>query len=66
MNVTKFVCKELVEAGLSGSIVNMTSVSISGVENLSVYAASKEAVTEYTKSVAKEFGRLVFKTHMFL
>lgn len=61
MNVTKYVCKELKELDLSGSIVNVTSVAVKGMERLSVYGASKAAVTAYTKAVGRELGRLVYK-----
>lgn len=59
INVTKAVCRELVEANLPGSIINMASIAIKGFEAWSLYSATKGAVKSYSKCVSKEFGRYV-------
>lgn len=55
--VTKAVCRELIEAKLPGSIINLSSMGVRGGRRGSVYAATKGAVKSFSKSVAKEFGR---------
>ena len=55
--VTKAVCKELVEAKLPGSIVNISSMGVRGGNNVSIYAATKGAVKAFSKGIAKEFGK---------
>lgn len=55
--VTKAVCRELIEAKLPGSIINLSSMGVRGGKRGAVYIATKGAVKAFSKSVAKEFGR---------
>ncbi|KAG8321166.1 hypothetical protein J6590_051443 [Homalodisca vitripennis] len=51
------VCKELIEANLPGSIVNVSSTSVlRGIEGLSAYTASKAGVDGITKCMAKDMS----------
>ncbi len=56
--LTKFVLRSMMTAG-TGRIVNVSSiVSFTGYSGLSVYAATKSSMIGFTKSLAREVGRL--------
>jgi len=57
INVTKYVVKNLLKRKIGGSIVNVSSqASVAGLNNHSVYCASKGAVDAFTRAVALEYG----------
>ncbi|WP_027525415.1 SDR family NAD(P)-dependent oxidoreductase [Bradyrhizobium sp. Ec3.3] len=56
--LTKYVARHMMADGL-GRIVNISSIVAStGYSGLSVYAASKAAVAGFTRSLAREVGRV--------
>ena len=56
--LTKFVVRSMMAAG-AGRIVNVSSiVSFTGYSGLSAYAATKASMIGFTKSLAREVGRL--------
>ncbi|XP_069808379.1 L-xylulose reductase-like [Dendropsophus ebraccatus] len=55
--VSQIVVRQMIERGVSGSIVNVSSqASQSAVKNLTVYGASKAALDMLTKGMALELG----------
>jgi 3-oxoacyl-[acyl-carrier protein] reductase len=58
MILTKYVVRNMMAAG-SGRVVNISSIAgLTGHRGLSVYGASKAAMIGFTKSLAREVGRL--------
>ncbi len=58
MILTKFVVRSMLSSG-AGRIVNIASiVSSTGFSGLSVYAATKASMIGFTRSLAREVGRL--------
>ena len=56
--LTKYVVRHMIAAG-AGRIVNISSIIAStGYNGLSVYAASKAATVGFTRSLAREVGRV--------
>lgn len=56
--LTKYVARHMMASG-AGRIVNISSIVAStGYSGLSVYAASKAAITGFTRSLAREVGRV--------
>src|ERR1700750_968806 len=56
--LTKYVVRHMMAAG-AGRIINMSSIIAStGYNGLSVYGATKAAATGFTKSLAREVGKL--------
>ena len=57
--LTKAVAEGLVEAGRSGSLINISSqmAKVGGIDR-AVYSATKHAVEGFTKSMAIEWGKL--------
>lgn len=56
---TQAVAREMIKAGKGGVIINISSeCGLEGSEGQSVYAASKNAINSFTRSWAKELGRL--------
>ncbi|CAH1978274.1 unnamed protein product [Acanthoscelides obtectus] len=57
INVTQVVIQDLVARNASGSIVNVSSqASLVGLNNHTVYCASKGAVDAFTRAAALEYG----------
>jgi NAD(P)-dependent dehydrogenase (short-subunit alcohol dehydrogenase family) len=58
LRVTHAVLPAMIEQGVGGSIINLTTVeAFRGIPNHAVYAASKAAVTQFGKSLALDVGR---------
>lgn len=55
--VTKAVCRELIEAKLPGSIVNISSMGVRGGTLGAIYDGTKGAVKSFGKGIAREFGK---------
>src|SRR6202012_3504426 len=56
--LTKFVIRSMMAAG-EGRVVNIASITaFSGYSGLSVYSATKASLTGFTRSLAREVGRL--------
>jgi 3-oxoacyl-[acyl-carrier protein] reductase len=56
--LTKYVVRQMMADG-AGRIINMSSIiGATGYNGLSVYGASKAAATGFTRSLAREVGRL--------
>lgn len=56
---TKYVVRAMMADGKGGRIVNMSSITAAtGYQGLSVYAATKASMVGFTKSLAREVGRL--------
>ncbi len=56
--LTKYVVRQMMADG-SGRIINMSSIIAStGYNGLSVYGATKAAATGFTRSLAREVGKL--------
>jgi 3-oxoacyl-[acyl-carrier protein] reductase len=56
--LTKYVARHMMADGM-GRIINMSSIIAStGYNGLSVYGATKAAATGFTKSLAREVGKL--------
>jgi len=59
ISLTKYVVRTMLSEGGGGRIVNIASiVGFSGHSGLSVYAATKAALIGFTRSLAREVGRL--------
>lgn len=57
INVSKVVVRNLIERKVPGSIVNVSSqASMVGLNNHTVYCASKGAVDGFTRAAALEYG----------
>ncbi|EFA08221.1 L-xylulose reductase-like Protein [Tribolium castaneum] len=57
IQVTKLVTEKLLQRGVSGSIVNISSqASMAGLLNHSVYCSTKGAVDAFTRAAALELG----------
>jgi len=57
--LTKYVVRHMMADGAGGRIVNMSSIIAStGYNGLSVYGATKAASTGFTRSLAREVGKL--------
>jgi len=57
INITKYVVKNLIARKIPGSIVNISSqASVVGLNNHSVYCASKGAIDAFTRAVTLEYG----------
>ncbi|KAJ8935114.1 hypothetical protein NQ314_013010 [Rhamnusium bicolor] len=57
INVTQIVVKDLLARNAPGSIVNVSSqASLAGLNNHTVYCASKGAVDAFTRATALEYG----------
>lgn len=57
LNVLTSAARAMVDAGVSGSIVNMASMAgVTGAPNMVAYSASKAAVIGMTKSAAKDLA----------
>ena len=57
--LTKYVSREMMLNNIAGRIVNVGSIIAStGYAGLSVYAASKAAIEGFTRSLARELGKL--------
>jgi 3-oxoacyl-[acyl-carrier protein] reductase len=57
--LTKYVVRHMMADGVGGRIINMSSIIAStGYNGLSVYGATKAAVTGFTRSLAREVGKL--------
>src|SRR5690606_28718808 len=56
--LTRAVAKRLIEAGRSGSLINISSqmAHVGGIDR-AVYSATKHAIEGFTKSMAIEWGR---------
>jgi 3-oxoacyl-[acyl-carrier protein] reductase len=59
MVLTKYVVRHMMARGAGGRIVNISSIIAStGYNGLSAYGASKAAMLGFTRSLAREVGRL--------
>ena len=57
--LTKYIVRHMMADGAGGRIVNMSSIIAStGYNGLSVYGATKAAATGFTRSLAREVGKL--------
>lgn len=57
INVTQHVIQDLIARNAAGSIVNISSqASLVGLNDHSVYCASKGAVDAFTRATALEYG----------
>jgi len=57
--LTKYVVRHMMADGEGGRVINMSSIIAStGYNGLSVYGATKAAVAGFTRSLAREVGRL--------
>src|ERR1700756_4993146 len=57
--LTKYVVRYMMADGAGGRVVNMSSIIAStGYNGLSVYGATKAATTGFTRSLAREVGKL--------
>lgn len=57
--LTKYAVRAMMVIGDGGRIVNMSSiVATTGYSGLAAYAASKSALTGFTRSLAREIGKL--------
>lgn len=57
INVTQFVIQNLLARNAAGSIVNISSqASLVGLNDHTVYCASKGAVDAFTRATALEYG----------
>jgi 3-oxoacyl-[acyl-carrier protein] reductase len=56
--LTKYIVRQMMADG-AGRIINMSSIiATTGYNGLSVYGASKAAATGFTRSLAREVGKL--------
>ena len=59
MVLTKYVVRSMMADGEKGRIVNISSIiGFTGYSGLSVYAATKAALNGFTRSLAREVGRI--------
>jgi 3-oxoacyl-[acyl-carrier protein] reductase len=57
--LTKYVVRQMMADGAGGRVINMSSIIAStGYNGLSVYGATKAAATGFTRSLAREVGKL--------
>jgi NAD(P)-dependent dehydrogenase (short-subunit alcohol dehydrogenase family) len=64
---TQTVARQLKQAGLGGSIINMGSISwMRGRPNLIGYTASKAAISGMTRSLARELGEAAIRVNALL
>ncbi len=57
--LTKYAVRQMMAAGGGGRVVNISSIiATTGYSGLSVYGASKAALTGFTRSLARELGPL--------
>jgi 3-oxoacyl-[acyl-carrier protein] reductase len=57
--LTKYVVRHMMADGAGGRVINMSSIIAStGYNGLSVYGASKAAASGFTRSLAREVGKL--------
>jgi len=57
--LTKYVVRHMMADGAGGRVVNMSSIIAStGYNGLSVYGATKAAASGFTRSLAREVGKL--------
>ena len=57
--LTKYVVRYMMADGAGGRVINMSSIIAStGYNGLSVYGATKAAATGFTRSLAREVGKL--------
>ena len=57
--LTKYVVRHMMADGTGGRVINMSSIIAStGYNGLSVYGATKAAATGFTRSLAREVGKL--------
>ena len=57
--LTKYLARQMMAAGKGGRIVSVSSIiAATGYNGLSVYGASKSALNGFTKSLARELGKL--------
>lgn len=57
--LTKYVVRNMMSAGRGGRVVNMSSIIAStGYNGLAAYGATKAAMVGFTKSLAREVGRM--------
>jgi 3-oxoacyl-[acyl-carrier protein] reductase len=57
--LTKYVVRHMMADGAGGRIINMSSIIAStGYNGLSVYGATKAAATGFTRSLAREVGKV--------
>jgi len=57
--LTKYIVRHMMADGAGGRIINMSSIIAStGYNGLSVYGATKAAATGFTRSLAREVGKL--------
>jgi 3-oxoacyl-[acyl-carrier protein] reductase len=57
--LTKYVARQMMADGAGGRIVNMSSIiANTGYNGLSVYGATKAAASGFTRSLAREVGKL--------
>jgi 3-oxoacyl-[acyl-carrier protein] reductase len=57
--LTKYVVRHMMADGVGGRVINMSSIIAStGYNGLSVYGATKAALTGFTRSLAREVGKL--------
>jgi len=57
--LTKYVSRQMMADGAGGRIINMSSIiATTGYNGLSVYGATKAAATGFTRSLAREVGKL--------
>lgn len=55
--MTKYVIRNMIFHGISGSIVHVSSISVhTGYKGLSMYAASKGALEAFSKNTSREWG----------
>jgi 3-oxoacyl-[acyl-carrier protein] reductase len=57
--LTKYVARQMMADGAGGRIINMSSIiATTGYNGLSVYGATKAAASGFTRSLAREVGKL--------
>src|SRR5260221_5333878 len=57
--LTKYIARHMMADGAGGRIINMSSIiATTGYNGLSVYGATKAAAAGFTRSLARELGKL--------
>jgi len=57
MLITKYVIRNMIYHGISGSIVHISSISVhTGYKGLAMYAATKGALEAFSKNTSREWG----------